>query len=138
MIEAFSTGFYNKLVSDTTLNTKLSTTVSDTKVYNTIAPQTSTLPYLVFGLLTDLPVGTFEDLAIIEDMTFYINVFSSTSIENLLEIAGLVADLMDDATLTITDYTSMKCMREYVGNVLFDQSTFVYQIPMRYRVLASK
>jgi len=134
--EAFTTGFYNKLIGGATLQTKLGGG-ADKKIYNTIARQNSSLPYLVFGLLTDVPMGTFESQSIIEDMTFYINAFSSTGIENLMEIVDLVEALMDNATLTISGYTAMKCVREYVGSVIFDDNNKVYQIPMRYRVMAS-
>ena len=137
MIVAFSTAFYNTLKGDSPLQTKLGGTSTDKKIYNTIVPQSASLPYLTFGLLTDVPKGTFANSAAIEDMTFYVNAFSSTGPENLMEIVGLVKTAMDNATLSITGYTAMKCIREYVGNVTFDMDSKIYQVPMRYRVWGS-
>ena len=138
MIENFSTGFYNKLVGGTALQTKLTGSSSDKKIYNTLAPQSAILPYLTFGVLTDTPEGIFGNLSKIESMTFWLNVFSSTSPVNCLQIADLVAALMDDATLSISNYSFMVCKREYTGNLAYDLTNGVYQIPMRYRILASK
>jgi hypothetical protein len=137
MIEAFSTGFYNALIADSALQTKLGGSSTDYKIYNTLAPQTSSCPYIVFGVLTDTPMGTFTYDGAIEDMTFYINVFSETGVENILEIVDLIATAMDDASLTITGYMAMKCMREYVGSVSYDSDTETYQVSMRYRVQGS-
>ncbi len=138
MIENFSKGFYAALTANTALNTKLVTVTGDKKVYNTMAPQTATLPYLVYGILTDMPDGTFTDLAAIENMTFYVNCFSSTSVAHVMQIADLVKTAMDNVTLTITGYTSMVCMREFTGNVNYDVDNKTYQIPLRYRVWGSK
>jgi hypothetical protein len=137
MIESFSTGFYNALIANAALQTKLGGSLGNKHIYNTLAPQSATLPYLTFGLLTDIPIGTFTRVAAIEDVTFYINAFSSTGIEDLMEIVGLVKTAMDNATLTISGYTAMKCVREYVGGVIYDADTKVYQIPLRYRVWGS-
>lgn len=137
MIEQFAIGFYTALTANTALNTKLVTTATDSKVYNTIAPQSSTLPYLTFGLLTDTPIGTFEYSGAIEDVTFYVNCFSSTSVAHVLQIVDLVKTALDDTVLTITGYTAMKCVREFVGNVNYDIETKAYSIPMRYRVQGS-
>ena len=137
MIEAFSVGFYNALIANAALQTKLGGASTDYKIYNTLAPQTSSCPYIVFGVLTDMPDGTFTHSGAIEDMTFYVNIFSETSPENILEIVDLVAAAMDNASLTISGYTAMKCMREYVGSVIYDSDTETYQISMRYRVQGS-
>lgn len=137
MIEAFTTGFYNVLKGNAALQTKLGGG-SDKKIYNTIAPQTSSLPYLVYGLLTDMPLGDFADPATIEDMTFYVNCFSSTSVINILQIGDAVKTAMDNSTLTITGYTPMRCMREFVGNVNYDIDTKIFSLSLRYRVQGSK
>lgn len=113
-------------------------TCHDKKTYNTTSPQTATLPYVVFGLLTDVPIGTFENPAIIEDMTFYVNVFTSTSVAHAMTLVGLVNTALQDITLSITGYTAMKCLREYVGAVIVnDPDKPVYQIPLRFRVQGS-
>lgn len=138
MIEAIAASFKTKLTGDATLQTKLGGTASDKKIYNTLARPNATVPYIVWGLLTDTPEGTFADVAKIEHVPFYLNVFSSTSIEHLFEIVDLIIAAMDDATLTIAGYTCMECLREFISNVLYDDSTKIYQISMRYRVLACK
>lgn len=137
MIEAFTTGFYNKLKADSALQTKLGGG-TDKKIYNTVAPQGSALPYITFGLLTDRPEGVMQNLGRREEMTFYVNVFSDTGIEHAMEIVDLVKAALDDCTLTITGYTHMVCMREYVGSVIPDTLNGIYQIPMRYLVWACK
>jgi hypothetical protein len=112
-------------------------TCFDPLTYNTLAPQTAVLPYVTFGLLTDVPMGTFTKIAAIEDMTFYVNVFSVTSFAHAMSIADLVKTAMDDVALSITGYTAMKCMREYVGSIIYDADNKTYQLPMRYRVMGS-
>lgn len=138
MIEAFTTGFYNKLKADSNLQTKIGGSGSDYKIYNTMAPQDAALPYITFGLLTDNPEGVMKNLGRREEMTYYVNVFSDTGVEHAMEIADLVKTAMDDSTLTIAGYTSMKCMREFVGSVILDALNNIYQIPMRYLVWGSK
>lgn len=142
MIEDINKSFYSKLTSDDTengLNDTLGATDSDAKIYNIVAPQASVLPYLTFGLLTDIPDGIFGDLHKLEDITFYINVFSNTSPANCFQIADLVKALMDDCSLTgITGYDSLYCKREFVGNLIYGMDTGVYQIPLRYRILITK
>jgi len=136
MIEAFSTAFYDALKGNSSLQTKLSGSDTDKKIYNTIAPQDSALPYITFGLITDVPEGVMQNLGRREEMTFYVNVFSETGIEHVMEIADLVKAAMDDCTLTISGYVHMVCMREFVGAVSREPVTGIYQLPMRYRVMA--
>jgi len=122
----------------TTSDGTVTWTTFDTLTYNTLAPQTASLPYITFGLLTDMPMGAFQDTALFEDMTFYVNIFSSTSVAHALSIGDLIKTAMDNTTLTITSYTSMRCMREYTGNVSYNPDDKVFSIPMRYRVWGSK
>jgi len=119
MIELVNTSFYNKLIGGTSLQTKLSGGASDKKIYNTVAPQGSSFPYLTFGLLTDVPSGIFGELHEFEDLTFYVNCFTTTSPADCFQIADLVKTLMDDCALTgITGYDHLYCKREYVSNLL--------------------
>ena len=128
MITAVLTGFY----------TQLATYSGSYSAYHIVAPQNATLPYVTFGLETNVPIGTFEDLEAIEDLTFWINCFSSTGQKAVSDLADLVLAVMDDATLTVTGYTSMVCRREFIGSYIYDIETGVYQIPLRYRVQVSK
>lgn len=138
MIEALATGFYNKLIGGTALQTKLGGSSSDKKIYNVMAPQSTSLPYITFGVLTDTTQGIFGNLEKIESMTFWLNVFSDTSPADCFQIADLVATLMDNCDLTIMGYTSMVCNREFISSLVFDITTGVYQITLRYRLMASK
>jgi len=127
-IDAVVSGFY----------TKLATYHATYKAYNIIAPQDASLPYVTFGLETDRPIGVFGHLDEMEDLTFWVNCFSSTGQKNCREIVDLVLAVMDDVTLTVAGYISMKCIREFVGTPLYDIETKVFQIPMRYRVLIDR
>ena len=102
MIEAFTTGFYNKLKADSSLQTKLEGTSTNKKIYNTIAPQDAELPYITFGLLTDTPIGVMQNLGRREEMTFYVNVFSDTGIEHVMEIVDLVKAAFNDDEIYCT------------------------------------
>lgn len=133
------TSVYNALKGNGALMTKLSGTAGNRyKCYNVIAPQNASLPYLSFGLLTDIPIPVFGALDSIEDTTFSLSVFSKVGIKNAGEILDLVKVVLDNASLTIAGYGCMLCMREYVGAILFNDATKVYQIPMRYRLMATK
>lgn len=113
-------------------------TTYDTKTYQIKAPQGSTVPYVTFGLLTEAPIGTFQDFEAIENLTFWVNCFSDTSTADLVEIADEVMDALDDATLTVIGYTSMKCVREFISSPTFDDETDIFQISLRYRLWLDK
>lgn len=108
------------------------------KTYQVNAPQGSTVPYVTFGLLTDTPKGTFADYEAMEDLTFWVNCFSDKSPADIAEIADEVMTALDSATLTVTGYTNMKTVREFVGTIIWDAETLIFQIPMRFRVWVDK
>jgi len=122
--------------------TKVDNTVTwttyDPKTYQVKAPQGSTVPYVTFGLLTESPIGTFADFEAIENLTFWVNVFSDKSTADLAEIADEVMDALDDKTITVTGYTSMKVVREFISSPIWDSETNIYQINLRYRLWLSK
>ena len=60
------------------------------------------------------------------------------TIREELRLADLVIGVLDDASLTVSGYTPMKCMREYIGAPIYDIETKTFMIPMRYRVMLSK
>ena len=138
MIDAIVSGFYTKLSGDAALQTKLGGSASDKKIYNILASQDASLPYITFGLETDRPIGIFGSVNEIEDLTFWVNCFSSTGQKNCREIADLVLAVMDDASLTVTGYTAMKCTREFIGSPIYLMDIKVWQIPLRVRVWLSK
>jgi len=113
-------------------------TCFDPKTYQVKAPQVSTVPYVTFALLTEAPIGTFADFEAIENLTFWVNCFSDKSTADLAEIADEVMDALDDKTLTVTGYTSMKCQREFINSPTWDSETGVYMISLRFRVWLDK
>ncbi len=125
-------------IGSTTTDGTVVWTCYDNKTYQIKAPQGSTVPYVTFGLETDVPIGTFHDQFQIENLTYWVNCFSDKSPADVAEIADEVMTAMDDVTLTVTSYTSMKCVREFIGAVIWDLETGIYQVPLRYRVWLDK
>ncbi len=117
-------------------------TCYDMKTYNVKAPQGSTLPYVTFGFNTNVPQGVFGNLESWEDITFWVNVFSETSVNHVTVLTDLVLAVMDDASLTVSGYTGMKCAREFIGaimwDIMWDIDTEIFQCPLRYRVWIDK
>jgi hypothetical protein len=113
-------------------------TTYDPKTYQVKAPQGSTVPYVCFGLETEVPIGDFANFETIESLTYWANCFSSVSAADVAEIADEVMTALDDVTLTVTGYTSMKCVREFIGSVIWDSETGIFQVPMRYRLWLNK
>jgi hypothetical protein len=113
-------------------------TCYNSKTYQVIAPQGSTVPYVTFGLLTDTPKATFADMGKWEDLTFWVNCFSDKSTADIAEIADEVMDSLDGQSLTVTGYTHIVCQREFIGSIIWDAETGIFQIPLRYRIQQSK
>ena len=113
-------------------------TTYDEKTYQVKAKQGSTVPYVTFGLLTEAPIGTFADFESIENLTFWVNCFSDKSTADLAEIADEVMDALDSASLSVTGYTNMKCVREFISSPTWDSETNIYMINLRYRVWLDK
>jgi len=128
MLSQANVGFFNKL----------KTWSGTYKTYQVKAPQTATLPYVTFGMETDVPMGTFASPQKMESLTFWVNCFSNVSTANVAGIADSVMGVMDNATLSVTDYTPMKCVREFIGSVTWDFETDTYMIPTRWRVWLDK
>uniref|UniRef100_A0A6M3KDL0 Uncharacterized protein n=1 Tax=viral metagenome TaxID=1070528 RepID=A0A6M3KDL0_9ZZZZ len=113
--------------------------VFDTKTYQIKAPQGSTVPYVCFGPETDVPMSTFASQTAMESLTYWVNCFSAKSAADVAGIADEVMTALDDVTLTgITNYTPMKCVREFIGSTIWDSETDIYMIPLRYRVWLSR
>lgn len=113
-------------------------TCFDPKTYQVKAPQGSTVPYVTFGLETNVPIGTFTDHEAIESLTYWVNCFSDKSAADVAEIVDEVLVALDDVTLTVTGYTSMKCQREFMGTAIWDLETRIYMVPLRFRVWLDK
>ena len=139
MINVTATGIFNKLKGNVALMTALGGVAGNGyKCYHVIAPQTAALPYISFGLITDSPLGDFDSQVTIEDSTWWFNVFSKTGSKNAGTIAKAMMAVLDNAVLTITGYNPLDCEREFIGTVIYDLETEVYQIPFRYRIRINK
>ncbi len=113
-------------------------TCYDAKTYQVKAPQNSETPYCTFGLLTEVPIGTFQDFEAIENLTYWVNAFSDKSAADVAKKADGVMDALDNAVVTATGFTNMKCVREFTGSMIWDLETNIYQVPLRYRVMLDK
>jgi hypothetical protein len=122
----------------TTSDGTVTWTTYNTKTYQIVAPQGSVVPYVTFGCETEVPIGTFADFESISSLTYWVNCFSNKSAADVAEIADEVMTALDSASLTVTGYTSMKCVREFTGSVIYDLDTLIYQVPLRYRIWIDK
>lgn len=127
MIDEVVQGFY----------TQLATYHATWGAYNIIAPQDASLPYVTFGIETGSPIGVFNNLDAIEDLTFWVNCFN-TGQKNTRQLADLVLAVMDNANLGVIGYTPMKCMREFMGAPIYDMESKIFLLPLRYRVMISE
>ncbi len=123
------------IVSD---GSTLKWTTYDSKTYQVKAPQGSTVPYVCFGLETEVPIGDFQDFESVESLTYWVNYFDSVSAAAVAEIADEIMAALDDVTLSVTGYTSMKVVREFIGTTIWDLETGIYMIPLRYRLWLDK
>jgi hypothetical protein len=123
----------------TTTDATVTWTCCDEKTYQIVAPQeTARIPYVVFGLETETPIGTFDDFEAIESITFWVNCFSDKTPAAVAEIADEVMAALDDVALSVSGYNAMQCRREFIGPIIFDTETKVFQVPLRYRVYLDK
>ncbi len=113
-------------------------TCSDSRTYQVKAPQADSVPYVTFGILTEIPIGTFADFEAIENLTYWVNCFSDKSTADLAEIVDEVMDALDDKTLSVTGYTSMKCLREFISSPVWDSDTNIFMQSLRYRIWLDK
>ncbi len=129
---------WNTTNGGTTSDGTVTWTTFDGKCYQIKAPQGSAVPYVTFAPLTGVTKGTFASLTAIEDLTFWINVFSDKSTADISEIADEVMAVMDNGSLTVSGYTSMVCRREFLSGTIYDSETGIFQISLRYRVWLDK
>ncbi len=109
-------------------------TCYDEKTYQVNAPQSASMPYVTFGHNTDVPINEFGSFAAIEDLTYWVNIFSNKGVADVNELSDEVNLAIGDATLTVSGGTCLKCRREYTGNIIYDETANSFQIPQRYRV----
>ncbi len=135
MRNAIATAIYNLLKADGTLTTALGGNLANGfKLYHVIAPQDIAVPYITYGLMTGLPIGTFASPRAVDDTIWWFNVFSKTGSKDAGTIAGYLSDVLDNASLTVAGYKALKCVYDFMGNDIYDPETEIYQIPLRYRI----
>ncbi len=136
MINAIAKGIFDILVA----NVPLVAALGGERVYRIKAPQKSAFPYITFDLLTGVPEGTFADTRAIDETTWWFNVFGEGDLGSKAvgTIVGLMADVLDGASLTVAGYTPLKCVYEFTGSATYDPQTEIYQIPLRYRIWVDK
>ena len=139
MLNQVAKGLWNKLKADGTLMTALGGNAGNGyKCYHVVAPQDASPPYITFGQITNFPIGTFASPTAIENETWWLNIFSSTGSKDVGDILDALTDVLDNSTLTVTGYTNLTTVREFVGNIIIDQDTETFQIPLRYRIWVDK
>ena len=111
-IDALSTGIYNVFLANSDLKTALGGN-SERRLYDGEAPQNPTSPYAVFQYIAgDAPL-TFTSIA--EVMTWQFSIFHES--EDPLDTATIddvvkkLTAAYDDATLTVSGYTSIAVTR---------------------------
>ena len=139
MKNAIATAIYNILKADATLVAALGGTAGNGyKIYHVIARQNVAVPYITFGILTGVPDGTFTSPRAIDKTAWWFNVFSKTGSKDAGEIAGYLSDVLDNASLTVAGYTSLKCVYDFMGSDIYDPETGIHQIPLRYLIWVDK
>ena len=96
---------YTTLTGGTALVAKL----GGTAIYNTLAPQETALPYVVFNKGAGTEANSSPRRA--QDYVYTVKAVSTTHKE-AGEIDDLVDDLMHDGTLTVTGWNDYWCRRE--------------------------
>lgn len=139
MINDIAKAIYDILKADGTLVTALGGAAGNGyKIYHVIARQNVAVPYITFGLLTDSPLGTFASPRAIDDTRWWFNVFSKTGSKDAGTIAGYLTAVLDNASLTVAGYTSLDCIFDFMGSVIYDPEAEIYQIPLRYKIQVDK
>ena len=73
-----------------------------------------------------------------ENLTYWVNVFSDKSAADAAKKADGVMTALDDVALSVTGFTPMKGVREFIGTIIYDLETGIFQAPMRFRVWLDK
>ncbi len=139
MINAIATAIFNILKANAPLMAAIGGNAGNGyKLYHVISPQDGAMPYISFGLLTAIPLGTFADPRAIDDTTWWFNVFSKTGSKDAGDIVALLTAVLDNASLTVAGYSALKCVYEFMGTDIYDPETEIYQVPVRYEVMVDK
>ena len=78
------------------------------RIYFDQAPDGATYPYIVFSIIVGVPMDTFTEK--ITDTTIQFDMFSdSSSVTEISTIYANLRALFDDATLTVSSNTFLRC-----------------------------
>ena len=109
-------------------------TAYDEKTYQVLAPQTASLPYVVFGLLDNIPINEFGSFDAIDDCNYWVNVFSNKSPADVNELADEVLQSLDNISVSVSGGIVMKSQHTYIGNIIYDDTVKSFQIPIRFKL----
>ena len=96
---------------DTAVFTKLKEIATVGNVYNQIAPQNTTLPYLVFNTISELPQNTHDGFGDLTRSRIQVSVFA----EGYEEAKGIINDVL--TVMISSTYTVHFIMPEYPVNM---------------------
>lgn len=130
-INNIKTAIYNKLSNDTTLSALI------TGVYGQSVDPGTAIPYVAYFVVTASNQNTFD-----ETLDYYLlqidcwakDTSTKTGEQLVGEIASAVAGVLDDTTLTITDYNSIGCQRVSTRE-LYESEGKLSRFSMDYRVM---
>lgn len=134
-LNAIAAALYNILKADAPLVAALEGTAGNRyKIYHIIAPQRYRVPYITYGQITDIPIGDFNDPTSVEQTTWWLNIFSKTGSKDAGAKAALLTSVLDNVVLTVAGFNELWCLREFIGSLIYDMETQIYQIPLRYSI----
>jgi len=112
---AIRRALYGKLAGDSTLTTSLGVAAPGytQAIYHEVAPEGAQFPYLIFQKQAGTPTGTFGVPSAMENDVWLVKaVDRSTTADAAEAIAKRVADLLNDASLSISGATLCYLRRE--------------------------
>ena len=107
-MNALETGLFSALAGGTALTTLL----GGTAIYNTLAPQGSEPPYVVFNQQAESPVWTLDGVAY-EDFLYQVQAVTvGGSMKEAGQSEAAVDDVLSDGTVTVVGYGTMYVRRQ--------------------------
>ena len=102
------------------------------------APQSSSLPYIVFHIINMSPGRTFSASELREDMLLQFSIFDETrNVDAVWNIYDALDALYDEATITVTGYTSIAILRESVVSPVWLDKTWQMSADYRWEIQKS-
>jgi hypothetical protein len=128
-MQALFTGIYNKYSGDTA-----GLKAAITGLYLTEAPQGTAYPYVVYHLISNVPNWTFtEDM---ENILIQFSIFdNNSSATTILSIFEKLKTLYDWCVLTVENYNSIYCKREFD---ILTRENDIWKLDVQYRMEIQK